>query len=280
MKVNLKDLYKKKQNNQKAVLITAYDYSSAKIIDNCDIDIVLTGDSAAMVMLGYKTTLEISLDEMIMLARSVRRGIKKSYFIVDMPFMSYQISKRDARKNCGKVLKKTQCDCVKMEGGLEIIDIIKSVIDIGIPVCGHIGMQPQKYKLYNGYPVMGKTAKDAEEIIKTGFALEQVGANMLIIENVTSEVSKFLSENLKIPVYTIGSGTESDGQIIVYHDILGLYPDFKPRFIKQYENLQKRISIAINKYAIDVRNSNFPQKKTIPHLSKDEIKKLKNIYKL
>ena len=280
MKIKLRDLYIKKKKHKKAVLITAYDYSSAKIINNCKIDAVLVGDSAAMVMFGYKSTIEVSLDEIIILAKAVNRGLTNPYFIVDMPFMSYQSSIRDAKKNCGRVLKETLCDCIKIEGGLEIYDIIKSVIDIGIPVCGHIGMQPQKYKTYNGYPIMGKKVKDAKEIIETGIKLAKAGIKMLIIENVTDEVSKYLTKVLNIPVYTIGSGVDSDGQIIVYHDILGLYPDFKPRFIKQYENLEKKIIKAINNYANDVVNKKFPLKKSIPYMLKTELSKLKSYYKL
>ncbi len=277
-KNRLRDLIRKKKNNQKAVLITAYDYSSARILDSCSVDAVLMGDSAAMVMLGYESTIEISLEEIIMLAKAVRRGLTIPYFIVDMPFLSYQPSMEEAIKNCGRVLKETHCDCVKMEGDLDFLDIIRGVINTGIPVCGHIGMTPQKYKIYNGYPVKGKKAKDAERIINSAIALEKAGIAMLIIENVPSEVSAYISRILKIPVYSIGSGIDTDGQIIVYHDILGLFKDFKPHFISQYEKLSTRIETAVNRYASDVINMKFPRKNKIFHLKREETEKLKHIF--
>ena len=273
-KVHLRDLYNKKKNNQKAVLITAYDFSSAKVIDQCDVDIVLMGDSAGMVMLGYESTIEMTLDEIIMLAKAVRRGLERAYYIVDMPFLSYQPSAEAAIRSCGTVLKETGCDCVKMEGGLEHLDIIKSVIDCGIPVCGHVGMMPQRNRDYDGYPVRGKTAEQAEYIIKSSQALQEIGAKMLIIESVPEQISSYLKKNLKIPVYTIGSGTDSDGQIIVLHDILGAYPVFKPRFIKQYDDFIERMSKAVNAYAKDVKAGNFPPKKSIPKMDAEEFKKL------
>ncbi len=277
-KIRLKDLKRKKKNNEKAVLITAYDYSTARIIDKCNVDIVLMGDSAAMVMLGYESTIEISLDEIIMLSKAVRRGLTNPYFIVDMPFLSYQPSEEEAIKNCGKILKETKCDCVKMEGDLDFVKIIRSVINVGIPVCGHIGMTPQKYKLYNGYPIKGKTAKEAKIIIESAIALEKAGIVMLIIENTPDEISSYITKILKIPVYTIGSGINCDGQIIVYHDILDLFEDFKPRFIKIYDHIGERIKKAINKYSLDVQQGKFPQKSKTPHLKFEEKQKLRKMF--
>lgn len=273
-KVRLKDLYNKKKNNEKAVLITAYDFSSAKTIDECDVDIILMGDSAAMVMLGYQSTIEVTLDEIIVLSKAVRRGVSRAYYIVDMPFLSYQPSAEDAIRNCGRVLKETGCDSVKMEGGLEHIDIIRAVMDCGIPVCGHLGMLPQRYRDYGGYPVIGKDAEHAEYIIKSAEALQETGIKMLIVESIPSEITKYLRETLHIPVYAIGSGTDADGQIIVLHDILGAYPVFKPRFIKQYDNFIERMSKAVNAYAKDVKAGHFPPRKSIPKMNPGEFKKL------
>ena len=274
MKIKYKDLLEKKINNRKAVLVTAYDYSMAKIIEKCRVDIVLVGDSASMVMLGNNSTLEISLDEMIVFSKGVRKGLKTPYMIVDMPFMSYQPSKRDAIKNCGRVMKETRCDGVKMEGGRELIDRIKAVIDSGIPVCGHIGMKPQSFKKYGGYPIMGYNEEEALSIIRDGIALEKAGAEMIIIENTVDLVTKYLKENLSIPVYSIGSGIESDGQIVVINDILGMYSDFVPRFIKKYCDLSHEIEKAVNKYSQDVSNENFPMKRSIPRISKAEFNKV------
>lgn len=274
MSTKLKDLVLKKQNNQKAVLITAYDFSSAAVIDKCGVDAVLVGDSASMVVFGHSTTLDITLDEIIMLAKGVRRGTTNSYLIVDMPFLSYQPSNRDAVKNCGRVLVETHCNAVKMEGGRDYLARISAVIKAGIPVCGHIGMRPQMSKIYGGFPVKGLTADDAYEIVEDAIALEKAGIAMLIIENVPDEISSLITKMLKIPVYSIGSGTGTDGQIIVFHDILGLYTKFKPRFVKLYEHLALRIEKAVKAYASDVKLLKFPQKSKTPHMEKGEYKKL------
>ncbi|MDD3803402.1 MAG: 3-methyl-2-oxobutanoate hydroxymethyltransferase [bacterium] len=274
MKIKYRDLLEKKSNNRKAVLVTAYDYSTASVIEKCRIDIVLVGDSASMTMLGNRSTLEITLDEMITFSKGVRKAIKSPYMIVDMPFMSYQPSKRDAIKNCGRVMKETRCDAVKMEGGRELIDRIKAVIDSGIPVCGHIGMKPQSYKKYGGYPVMGFNEEEAIQIIMDGETLEKAGVEMIIIENTVDLVTKYLKENLRIPVYSIGSGTQSDGQIVVLNDILGLYSDFTPRFIDRYAQLSKVIEDAVNRYSDDVVKSKFPKKKKIPRMAKANFMKM------
>lgn len=274
MKVKYRDLLEKKKNNRKAVLVTAYDYSMAKVLEKCRVDAVLVGDSASMVMLGNNSTLEITLDEMIVFSKGVRKGLKTPYLIVDMPFMSYQPSRRDAIKNCGRVMKETRCDAVKMEGGRELIDRIKAVIDSGIPVCGHIGMKPQSFKKYGGYPIMGYNEEEALSIIRDGIALEKAGAEMIIIESTVDLVTKYLKENLSIPVYSIGSGRESDGQIVVVNDIIGFYSDFVPRFINVYENISGRIENAVNKFSADVEKGRFPQDKKIPKISKEEFKKI------
>ncbi|HAV91888.1 TPA: 3-methyl-2-oxobutanoate hydroxymethyltransferase [candidate division WOR-3 bacterium] len=274
MKIKYKDLLEKKKNNRKAVLVTAYDYSMAKVLEKCRVDAVLVGDSASMVMLGNNSTLEISLDEMIVFSKGVRKGLKTPYLIVDMPFMSYQPSRRDAIKNCGRVMKETRCDAVKMEGGRELIDRIKAVIDSGIPVCGHIGMKPQSFKKYGGYPIMGYNEEEALSIIRDGIALEKAGAEMIIIESTVDLVTKYLKENLSIPVYSIGSGRESDGQIVVVNDIIGFYSDFVPRFINVYENISGRIENAVNRFSADVEKGRFPQDKKIPKMSKEEFKKI------
>ncbi|MGE3062526.1 MAG: 3-methyl-2-oxobutanoate hydroxymethyltransferase [bacterium] len=273
MKIKYKDLLEKKKNNRKAVLVTAYDYSTASALEKCSIDAVLVGDSASMVMLGNKSTLEITLDEMIVFSKGVRKGLKTPYMIVDMPFMSYQPSKRDAIRNCGRVLKETGCDAVKMEGGIELIDRIGAVIDAGIPVCGHIGMKPQSYKKYGGYPVMGYKEEELISIIKDGIALEKVGAEMIIIENAVDLVTEYLTKNLLIPVYSIGSGTKSDGQIVVINDILGMYSDFVPRFIKKYCDLSVEIKKAVDRYSKDVLEESFPIKKSIPRILKKDFNK-------
>jgi len=263
-KITYKELLKKKKNNEKAVLVTAYDYSIASIVNKSPVDIVLVGDSASMVMMGNPSTLDITLDEMIVFGKSVRKAIRKQYLIFDMPFLTYQVSKSEAIKNCGRALKETRSDAVKMEGGKEIIDRIKAVVDAGIPVCGHIGMKPQSYKKYGGYPILGNDEEEITKIIEDGFELQKNGVLMIIVENTTDLVVKYLKENLKIPVYSIGSGIDSDGQIVVINDIIGLYSKFTPRFIKRYENISEKISIALNKYADDVKNKKFPQKNKIP----------------
>jgi len=274
MKVKYRDLLEKKKNKRKAVLVTAYDYSTASAVERCKVDVVLVGDSASMVMMGNRSTLEIGLDEMITFSKGVRKALKTPYMIVDMPFMSYQPSKRDAIRNCGRVMKETRCDAVKMEGGREMADRIKAVIDSGIPVCGHIGMKPQSFKKYGGYPVMGFADDEALSIIDDGRVLQSAGAEMIIVENVVENVTEYLAESLSIPVYSIGSGTGSDGQIVVINDILGLYTDFTPKFIKRYADISKEIERAVNAYADDVVNSKFPQKSKVPRLSSKDFKEI------
>jgi 3-methyl-2-oxobutanoate hydroxymethyltransferase len=248
------------KNNEKISVITSYDYWSAKICDKTGIDIILVGDSGGMVMLGYNSTVPVSMKEMLIFSKAVYVGTKRSLIVSDMPFGSYQIGIKHAVKNAIRFIK-SGSDAVKLEGGIEIIDRIKAIIEVGIPVMGHIGLKPQTTKLWEGYKVQGNTAVRGSQLLREAIELEKAGVFAIVLEMVTSEVAELISKSLKIPTIGIGSGPYCDGQVLVLHDMLNLYDDIKPRFVKTYTNLSDVILNAIHNYVIDVKTGKFPEEK-------------------
>jgi 3-methyl-2-oxobutanoate hydroxymethyltransferase len=248
------------KNNEKISVITSYDYWSAKICDNTGIDIILVGDSGGMVMLGYDTTIPVNMKEMLIFSKAVSVGTKRSLIVADMPFGSYQIDAKHAVKNAIRFIK-SGSDAVKLEGGIEIIDRIKAIIDVGIPVMGHIGLKPQTTKLWEGYKVQGNTAGAASQLLREAVELEKTGVFAIVLEMVTLEVAELISKTLKIPTIGIGSGPHCDGQVLVLHDMLNLYNNIKPRFVKTYTNLSEVILNAIHNYIIDIKTGKFPEEK-------------------
>ena len=233
------------KNKEKISVITSYDYWSAKICDNTGIDIILVGDSGGMVMLGYNSTVPVNMKEMLIFSKAVSLGPERSLIVSDMPFGSYQVGIKHAVRNAIRFIK-TGSDAVKLEGGMEIIDRIKAIKEVGIPVMGHIGLKPQTTKLWEGYRVQGNTAMGGSQLLKEAIELEKAGVFAIVLEMVTSEVADLISRNVKIPTIGIGSGPHCDGQVLVLHDMLNLYDDIKPRFVKTYTNLSETILNAIH----------------------------------
>ena len=256
-KMTINDIISMK-NKEKISVITSYDYWSAKICDNAGIDIILVGDSGGMVMLGYDSTVPVNMKEMLMFTKAVATGTKRSLIVSDMPFGSYQIDVKHAVKNAIRFIK-SGSDAVKLEGGIEMIDKIKAILDMGIPVMGHIGLKPQTTKLWEGYKVQGSTALSGNKLLREARELEKVGVFAIVLEMVTLEVAELISKNLKIPTIGIGSGPHCDGQVLVLHDMLNLYDKIKPRFVKSYINLSETILNALYNYISDVKTSKFPE---------------------
>jgi 3-methyl-2-oxobutanoate hydroxymethyltransferase len=256
-KITISDIVSMK-NKEKISVITSYDYWSAKICDNAGIDILLVGDSGGMVMLGYDSTIPVNMKEMLMFTKAVAKGTKRSLIVSDMPFGSYQIDVKHAVKNAIRFIK-SGSDAVKLEGGIEMIDKIKAILNMGIPVMGHIGLKPQTTRLWEGYKVQGNTALSGTKLLREAKELEKVGVFAIVLEMVTLEVAELISKNLKIPTIGIGSGPHCDGQVLVLHDMLSLYDKIKPRFVKSYINLSETILNALYNYISDVKNSKFPE---------------------
>jgi 3-methyl-2-oxobutanoate hydroxymethyltransferase len=246
------------KKKEKISVITSYDYWTAKICDNAGIDILLVGDSGGMVMLGYDSTIPVNMKEMLMFTKAVAVGTQRSLIVSDMPFGSYQIDVKHAVRNAIRFIK-SGSDAVKLEGGIEMIDKIKAIIDVGIPVMGHIGLKPQTTKLWEGYKVQGNTALSGAKLLREARELEKAGVFAIVLEMVTLEVAELISKNLKIPTIGIGSGPYCDGQVLVLHDMLNLYDKIKPRFVKSYINLSETILNVLRSYITDVKTSKFPE---------------------
>ncbi len=257
MSVTTADFLEKKKRGEKITVLTAYDYLTAKIVDSAGVDAILVGDSLGMVALGYKNTIPVTLEEMIHHTKAVVRGRKNAMVIFDMPFLSYQTGIRDAVLNAGKALKETGCDAVKIEGGVEQAETIKALVDAGIPVMGHIGLQPQSVNVYGGYKLRGK-GKEREKVIADAKAVEEAGAFAVVLEKIPAELAREITEMLKIPTIGIGAGKYCDGQVLVFHDMVGLFEDFKPRFVKRYAELGKLAREAVEAFIREVREGKFP----------------------
>ena len=248
----------KKQKGEKITVLTAYDYLTAKIVDSAGVDAILVGDSLGMVALGYPSTIPVTMEEMIHHTKAVVRGRERAMVIFDMPFLSYQTGIRDAILNAGRALKETGCDAVKIEGGEEQSETIKALVDAGIPVMGHIGLQPQSVNVYGGYKLRGKSEKEKEKLLRDAKAVEEAGAFAVVLEKIPADLAKEITESLSIPTIGIGAGRFCDGQVLVFHDIVGLFEDFKPRFVKRYAELGKEARRAVEEFIKEVKNGEFP----------------------
>lgn len=262
------------KNSKKITVITAYDYTISQLCDKAGADILLVGDSAGMVMLGYDNTIPVTMDQMCMFTEAVARGRQNALVVADMPFMSYQASKSQAIENAGRLVK-VGADAVKLEGGTEIKDTIHGIVEIGIPVMGHIGFQPQTTTLQEGYKVQAKTKDSAIRLIESAKALEEAGAFSIVLEMVTKETSKIISGAISIPTIGIGSGPDCDGQVLVVHDMLGLYEKIKPKFAKRYLELSSSIIQAVESYKNDVVAGKFPGTEHSFSMEKSELERLK-----
>jgi 3-methyl-2-oxobutanoate hydroxymethyltransferase len=249
------------KSKKKIIMLTAYDYIFAGLIEKAGADIALVGDSLGMVFNGHKNTLPVTVDEMIYHAKAVRLGAKDTFLVVDMPFMSYQASTTEAKKNAGRIMKETGSQAVKIEGGVETAVQIKSITEIGIPVMGHIGTQPQSVNKYGGYVVSGTTEDEKKELIKNALAVEKAGVFAIVLEKVKAETAAAITKAVKVPTIGIGAGPHCDGQVLVTYDLLGFFEDFNPKFVKKYDNLAKRTITALKKFMKEVKTRKYPGKK-------------------
>ena len=262
------------KNSKKITVLTAYDYTTAQLCDKAGIDILLVGDSGGMVMLGYENTIPVTMEQMCFFTEAVSRGRQNAMLVADLPFMSYQASKSQAIENSGRLIK-AGADAVKLEGGLEVKDTVRAIVEVGIPVMGHIGFQPQTTTLQEGYKVQAKTRDAAIKLIEAAKALEEAGAFSIALEMITKEVSKIISNSIKIPTIGIGSGPDCDGQVLVFHDVLGLYEKIKPKFAKRYLELSGEIVKAVTSYKNDVVSGKFPASEHSFSMDKSELERLK-----
>ena len=260
-RVTTHTLLKMKETGEKIAMLTAYDFSFARIIDESGIEIILVGDSASNVMAGHETTLPITLDQMIYHAQSVVRGVKRCLVVVDLPFGSYQGNSKEALASAIRIMKETGGHAIKMEGGEEITDGIKRIISAGVPVMGHLGLTPQSIYKFGTYQVRAKEEAEAEKLKKDALILQEAGCFAIVLEKIPAELAKEVSESLSIPTIGIGAGNYCDGQVLVMHDMLGINHEFKPRFLRQYLNLYEDISNAVKQYISDVKKGDFPNEK-------------------
>ena len=263
-----------KNHNIKFATLTAYDYTSAKLLDRAGIPLILVGDSASMVMYGYDTTIPVSMDEMLLVTSAVVKGSTQALIVADMPFMSYQTSIEKALENAGKFIKDAGAGAVKLEGGSEVCNIISAITKIGIPVVGHIGLKPQSFHQTSGYKVQGKSLKDAEQIISDAYAVENAGAFAIVLEGIPAELAKKITNSLSIPTIGIGAGPHCNGQIQVLHDILGLFDTFVPKHAKQFSNIGDAIIDAVTNYQKDVTSGEFPTQDNYVLMDQKILKKL------
>jgi 3-methyl-2-oxobutanoate hydroxymethyltransferase len=253
-------LQQKKQKGEKITMLTAYDYPMAKLIDEAGIDIILVGDSLGMVVLGYEDTLAVTIDDMIHHSRAVTRGSNRALVVTDMPFMSYKVEDiSETVQNAGRIIKESGAQAVKVEGGKEVAEEIRAIIRAGVPVMGHLGLTPQSVNQLGGFKVQGKSETAAEKLLTDARALEEAGVFALVLECIPAELAGEVSQNISIPTIGIGAGKECDGQVLVTQDMLGLFSDFTPKFVREYANLNKEVVVAFKKYKEDVEEEKFPQ---------------------
>lgn len=257
-KVTTSKLLEMKQAGEKISMLTAYDYSMATVIDRAGIDIILVGDSASNVMVGNNTTLPMTVDQMIYHGKSVMNGVEKAMVVVDMPFGSYHASRAEAVTNAVKIMRETEADCLKLEGGVEIIESVKAILAAGIPIMGHLGLMPQSINKYGSFGLRAKDDKEALKLIDDAKLLEEVGCCSVVLEKIPAKLAAKVTKELTIPTIGIGAGAHVDGQVLVMHDMLGLNKGFSPKFLRRYANLYDIITEAVQGYINDVKSSDFP----------------------
>jgi 3-methyl-2-oxobutanoate hydroxymethyltransferase len=265
--ISTTQLAKMKARRERIVMVTAYDYPTACLVDEAGVDIVLVGDSLGMVMLGYETTLPVTIEEMLHHTKAVVRGVKRALVVADLPFLTYQTGPEDATRNAGRLIKEGGATAVKLEGGIEVCPQVRTLVSAGIPVVGHVGLTPQSIHVFGGYKLQGRGEQAAQKLLADARALEAAGAFCLVLECIPEEVSARISEALAIPTIGIGAGARCDGQVLVLHDLLGITgqvrnpagePIHPPRFVKEYSQVGRAIREAVTQYASDVRSGAFP----------------------
>lgn len=263
-----------KENGEKLTMLTAYDYSTAKLIDEAGVNSILVGDSLGNVILGYEDTISVTMEDMIHHGAAVARGAKNALVVIDMPFMSYQTSVYDALVNAGCLMKEGRGDAVKLEGGMEVCPQIKAIVDAGIPVCAHIGLTPQSINAFGGFKVQGKSEAAAKKLLEDAKAVEEAGAFAVVIEGVPAKIAALITEQLHIPTIGIGAGKDCDGQVLVYQDMLGMFSDFTPKFVKRYANIGEVMKEAFQNYIKEVQDGVFPAEENTYKVDDSVIEKL------
>ena len=274
MHKSVQEIVNMKKGKKKISVITGYDYTLASLCDKARIDVLLVGDSAGMVMLGYENTIPVTMDQMCMFTEAVSRARNNALLVADLPFMSYQASIEDAINNSGRLIK-AGADAVKLEGGSIMAETISTIVDVGIPVMGHIGLQPQTTMLSQGYKVQGRTKDSAMQLIQDAKELEEAGVFSIALEMVSHEVAQIISETVSVPTIGIGSGVNCDGQVLVIQDLLGMYDKIKPKFAKRYMNLSEDITKSLEDYKNDIESSIFPAEENWFSMDSEELKKLR-----
>ena len=274
MKNTVLTFKKAKEDGTKLSMLTAYDYSTASLIDQAGINGILVGDSLGNVMLGYEDTVSVTMEDMIHHGAAVARGAKNAMVVIDMPFMSYQTSVYDAVVNAGRLMKEGRANAVKLEGGVEVKEQIKAIVAAGIPVMAHIGLTPQSINAFGGHRVQGKTEAAAKKLLEDAKAVEEAGAFAVVIEGVPAALAKIVTERLSIPTIGIGAGKDCDGQILVYQDMLGMYSDFTPKFVKKFANIGEIMKEAFKSYIDEINAGTFPAKENCYTIDEDVIEKL------
>lgn len=274
MKNTVTTFQQSKEQGKKISMLTAYDYSTAKLMDESGINAILVGDSLGNVVLGYEDTISVTVEDMIHHGRAVARGAKNAMVVIDMPFMSYQTSVYDAVVNAGRLMKEGRANAVKLEGGTEVCEQIKAITNAGIPVMAHLGLTPQAINALGGYRVQGKSADDAQRLLDDAKAVERAGAFAVVLECVPAKLAEHISKALTIPTIGIGAGAGCDGQVLVYQDMLGMYSDFTPKFVKKYADLSSVMKEAFKNYIDDLDNGSFPQQEHTYKIDDDIIEKL------
>ena len=273
-KITVKDILEKKKKSEKIVTITSYDYSFAKIVDDSDIDLILVGDSLSMVMLGYKNTLSVTMDEMIHHTKAVSRGVSNALIVGDMPFLSYKINPNEAIKNAGRFIQEGGAEAVKVEGGTEICPTIRAMINADIQVMGHIGLTPQAIYEFGGFLVQGKNIETAKKLIIDAKNLEESGVFSIVLESIPWQIAKLITSSVNIPTIGIGAGPYCDGQILVIHDMLGIFTDIKPKFLKYFGNIGESIRLALKNYKDEVINGIYPDREHSYEFPQQELNKI------
>lgn len=270
-KVSILTLQKKKRKGIPITMLTAYDYPGASLVDAAGVDIILVGDSLAMTVLGHPDTVSVTMDEMLHHCRAVARGAQRAFLVGDMPFMSYQADRVEAVRNAGRFLKEARMDAVKLEGGREVLDTVRAITQAGIPVMGHLGLTPQSVTMLGGFKVQAKTAESAARLQADALALQEAGCFSIVLEAVPDAVAEAVSRRLDIPTIGIGAGPNCDGQVLVFHDVLGLFEKFVPKFVKQYANLRQPIIDAFKAYVAEVEARAFPDDDHSFHIKSEEL---------
>ena len=257
-KVSLQEFQRKRDQGQSISMLTAYDYPAAKLVDEAGVDAILVGDTLAMTVLGHRDTVSVTVDEMLHHCKAVARGASRALLVGDMPFMSYQVSRREAVRNAGRYMKEAHMDAVKLEGGNEVADTVRAIVSAGVPVMGHVGLTPQTATQLGGYKVQATSAEAALKLRDDALALQDAGCFAVVLEAVPAAVAQAVTEKLTIPTIGIGAGVECSGQVLVFHDVLGLFEDFVPRFVKQFAQLREPILQALKAYRCEVQAGEFP----------------------